>query len=177
MNNKKNLFILLLIPIILAIAVIFYFSVIHQPSTGTCQRMVPIYILWISLVVIILIIVPTSYFLISKSLEEKLKNNMELISNIVKKEKNGNGIKKKEDNNNQLFLKFLNLTERKVVEKLIENKGITLQSEISRMEGMTRLKTHRAVKELERKGIIKIESFGKSNRIILTKDIKNIISK
>jgi uncharacterized membrane protein len=176
MDNKKNLFVLLLIPLILAIAVIVYFSVFYQTSTGTCQRMVPIYVLWISLVVIILIIVPTSYFLISKSLEEKLKSNMEFISNIVKKEKKGNLIKE-EDNQNQLFLKFLNLTERKVFEKLIENKGIVLQSEISRMEGMTRLKTHRAVRELERKGIIKIESFGKSNRIILTKDIKNLISK
>jgi hypothetical protein len=62
------------------------------------------------------------------------------------------------------------------IEKIIENKGSVLQSEISRMEGMTKLKTHRAVKELERKGIVKLEQYGKTNRIILSEDVKDIIS-
>jgi uncharacterized membrane protein len=45
------------------------------------------------------------------------------------------------------------------------------------MGGMTKLKTHRAVKELERKGVIKLEQYGKTNRILLRDDIKDIISK
>ena len=75
------------------------------------------------------------------------------------------------------ILKLLNLNEKKVVEKLIENKGTILQSEISRMDNMTKLKTHRAVKELERKGIVKVESYGKTNKIILSEDIKNMLLK
>jgi len=67
--------------------------------------------------------------------------------------------------------------ERKVVETLIGKKGEILQSEISRIEGMTKLKTHRAVRDLERKGIIKRESYGKTHRIILSKDIKELILK
>ena len=72
---------------------------------------------------------------------------------------------------------MLSSNERKVVEKIIENNGSVLQSEISRMENMTKLKTHRAVKELERKGVIKLEQYGKTNRIVLSDDIKEIISK
>lgn len=61
--------------------------------------------------------------------------------------------------------------------KMIENDGKILQSKISRIEGMTKLKTHRAVKDLEIKGIVKKEAHGKTNRIILKKDIKDIFSK
>ena len=57
---------------------------------------------------------------------------------------------------------------------LIENNGKVLQAEINRIEGMTKLKTHRTVKDMERKGIIKRESFGKTNRIILSDDIKDL---
>jgi uncharacterized membrane protein len=78
-------------------------------------------------------------------------------------------------NSNGSILKLLNSNEKKVVEKIIENKGSALQSEISRMEGMTKLKAHRAVKELERKGIVKLEQYGKTNRIILAEDIKEVI--
>jgi uncharacterized membrane protein len=80
-------------------------------------------------------------------------------------------------NNTGSILKLLNSNEKKVVEKIIENKGSALQSEIGRMEGMTKLKTHRAVKELERKGIVKLEQYGKTNKIILAKDIKEVILK
>jgi hypothetical protein len=179
MESKKNLFILILIPALFGAAVIIYFTFFHQIGTGTCQRMVPNYILWISLVVIIAITVPTSYFLISRNLEEKLKANMEIISNLVKKDEKINDDKNKEKDckENGLFLKFLNSSERKVTEKIIENKGNILQSEISRIEGMTRLRAHRTLKELESKGIISLEKYGKTNRIILNKEIKNILFK
>ena len=69
------------------------------------------------------------------------------------------------------------MSERKVVERLIEKKGDVLQSEISKMEGMNKLKTHRAVIDLERKGIIKRESYGKTHHITLSKDVKELILK
>lgn len=102
---------------------------------------------------------------------------MKIISKIINK---GNSISKetpKKITEKNIILKFLNKSEKKVLEKLIENRGTVLQSEISRMEGMTTLKTHRTVKDMERKGIVKIEAHGKTNRIILMKDIKDFMLK
>jgi uncharacterized membrane protein len=60
---------------------------------------------------------------------------------------------------------------------MIRKDGEALQSEISRTEGMSKLKTHRTVSSLEKKGIIKRETFGKTYRIILENDVKEIILK
>jgi DNA-binding MarR family transcriptional regulator len=110
-------------------------------------------------------------------LEEKLEANLNIISKLVKKRNSvlsKNSIKTYYKN---IILKFLNFGERKVMEKLIEKRGETLQSEITRLEGMTKLKAHRAVRNLEKKGIIKVEKYGKTNRIILSKDVRDIILK
>lgn len=141
---------------------------------------IPIYTLPLSSILLIAAVIPMSYYFISKRLEEKLEIKFNLISKIMKK---NNSTSNNISNNTpgiddkDIILKFLNLGERKVVESLIKKKGEILQSEISRMEGMTKLKTHRAVRDLERKGIIKRESHGKTNRIILSKDIKEAILK
>ena len=91
---------------------------------------------------------------------------------------NKNNIKKNSvEINKDAILKLLNFNERKVLEKLIDKKGETLQSEISRMKGMNKLKTHRAIKNLEMKGVVEIEDYGKTKRIILAKDVKNIMLK
>ena len=100
--------------------------------------------------------------------------NLNPLLKLIDKKNSGSktSIKKVEHNT---ILKFLNASERKILEKLIENKGTTLQLEISRMPGMNKLKTHRAIKDLERKGIIKTESHGKTNLIILDNDIRDTI--
>ncbi len=116
-----------------------------------------------------------TYYFISRRLEEKLEKNMKIISKFISKNNQPPKKEKKQTNSKDIVLKFLNPGERKILEMLIERKDAVLQSEISRMDGMTKLKTHRAVKDLERKGIIKTESYGKTNRIILTKDIKDIM--
>ena len=91
---------------------------------------------------------------------------------------NKNNIKKNSvEINKDAILKLLNFNERKVLEKLIDKKGETLQSEISRMKEMNKLKTHRAIKNLEMKGVVEIEDYGKTKRIILAKDVKNIMLK
>jgi len=145
---------------------------------GICPRMIPNYLLWLSLILMVLVIVPISYYFVSKRLEEKMEKNLNAITKLMDhKTASGSKEEKIKLTNNGNILKLLNQNEKKVVEKIIENKGSALQSEISRMEGMTKLKTHRAVKELERKGIIKLEQYGKTNRIILSEDIKEIINK
>jgi uncharacterized membrane protein len=102
---------------------------------------------------------------------------MKLISKVI--DKNNSASKKKaiKMDNKEIIFKFLNLNERKVLEKLIEREGIVMQSEINLIEGMTKLKTHRAVKDLERKSIIKTESYGKTNRITLSNEIREFITK
>lgn len=140
------------------------------------QRMIPSFLLWTSLILAVLVIVPASYYLLSKRLDEKLEKNMKIMLRLMDKD---NSILKADPGElgENIILKFLNGNQKKVLEKLIEKNGVALQSEISRMEGMTTLKTHRAIKDLEKKGIIKTESHGKTNRIILTKDIKGVLLK
>ena len=178
----------LLLPIsimaVIAIILIVAYSIFQNFTThslygqGLCPRMVPNYMLWLSLILMVVIIVPISYYVISKRLEEKLEKNLNAITKMVD-HKVKSGVKKEnlQTNNNGSILKLLNPNEKKVVEKIIENDGSALQSEISRMEGMTKLKTHRAVKELERKGIVTLKQYGKTNKILLTKDIEEVILK
>ena len=140
-----------------------------------CPRMVPNYVLWLSMILMIIVIVPISYYLISRRLENKLEKNMEILFKFIKKHNNKNNPRRKiENGNTPLILKFLKPDERKVVEMLIENKGKVSQSEITRMPGMTKLKTHRAIKELEFKGIIQIQKDGMTNKITLSNDIKEL---
>jgi uncharacterized membrane protein len=179
------------LPAIVGISLIIFFSVYeaprYSPSQGPMEhmppriisfpmqsRIIPSYLLWISLILMVLIVVPLSYYFLSKRVDKKLEHNMEIISKLM----NGKPLPRKTSSDiteREIILKFLNENERKVLEKLIENEGSVLQSEISRMAEMTTLKTHRAIKDLEKKGIIKKESYGKTNRIILIKEIKDVI--
>lgn len=138
---------------------------------------IPSFILPLSSVLLIVAIVPMSYYFISRRFEERLDMKFGVISKLVQKNNSVSNKIPTETDEKNIILKFLNLGERKIIERLIEKKGDVLQSEISRMEGMDKLKTHRAVKDLERKGIIKTESHGKTNRIILSKDVKEVILK
>ena len=184
--NPKYRRLLLPISIIAFIGVVFIiwyslfkdFSGYPLAGQGICPRMIPNYLLWFSLILMVLVIVPISYYIVSKRLEEKMEKNLSAITKLVDHKLNS-GSKKENVKpiNNGSILKLLNPNEKKVVERIIENKGSVLQSEISRIEGMTKLKAHRAVKDLERKGIVNLEQYGKTNKIILTKDIKEIISK
>ncbi len=145
---------------------------------GMCPRMIPNYLLWLSMVLMVIVVVPISYHFVSKKLEEKMEKNLNMITKLMNhKIASENNDEKIRLTSNGNILKLLNPNERKVIEKIIENKGNALQSEISRMEGMTKLKAHRAVKELASKGIIKVEQYGKTNQLILIEDFKDIIQK
>lgn len=100
---------------------------------------------------------------------------MALISKLVSKDKGGAITKSNSRTiDKEIIFKFLSPIEGKILNMLIENNGRVLQAEINRIEGMTKLKTHRAVKDMERKGILKRESFGKTNRIVLSDYIKDL---
>jgi uncharacterized membrane protein len=75
------------------------------------------------------------------------------------------------------LIQFLSADEKKVVEKIIEENGKVLQSEITRMEGLGKVKSHRILQRLSDRGVIEIEGHGKTNIVKLTKTIKEAIIK
>ncbi len=144
--------------------------VMHSAPTPILYRLI------LSPALLMIATVFGTYYFISRRLEEKLEKNMALISKLI--DKNSPVTKENPEKvDNALVLKFFNANERKILETLIEKNGAALQSEISRMEGMNKLRTHRAIKEMERKGIIKTESHGKTNRVILAGNVKEILLK
>jgi DNA-binding MarR family transcriptional regulator len=147
-----------------------------EPFTRDRPR-IPIYNSLLSSALLMVAIIPVSYYFMSKGFEERLERKFDVIAKLMKKNNSVSSKTKTKIDDKNIILKFLNVGERKVVGALIEKKGEILQSDINRMEGMTKLKTHRAVRDLERKGIIKRESYGKTNRIFLSKDIKEAIFK
>jgi len=190
MNEKYRRWLLLIsISAIIGFLIILSFSISEVSEQSALSwyrplisglrgpRPIPVHILLILSVLLIVSTVPMSYYFMSQKLEEKLEKNMRLFVKLIKK---NNLIPDKSlikiDSKN-IILKFLNSGERKVLEKLIERKGEVLQSEISRAKGMTKLNTHRAVKDLKRKGVIEVQPYGKTNRIILAKEVKDIILK
>lgn len=72
----------------------------------------------------------------------------------------------------EIVLRFLDANERKVVDLLIRNKGKMLQVEVSRMEGMTKLKAHRIIQKLVNRGVIEVQKNGKTNILRFTKEIE-----
>ena len=71
----------------------------------------------------------------------------------------------------KIILNFLNPNEKRVVDKLLENQGKVQQIELSRLPDMSKVKTHRLLNDMERKGIIKRERYGKVNLIVLDKGL------
>ncbi|MBI2079712.1 hypothetical protein HYT84_03035 [Candidatus Micrarchaeota archaeon] len=82
--------------------------------------------------------------------------------------------KKLVNTNINIVMKFLNKEDQEILHLLLQKDGMTTQSEISRLPGMTRLKAHRVVKKLEDHKIIHIEKHGKINLIRLVDELKNL---
>lgn len=92
------------------------------------------------------------YFLISKH----LKDRKELTKNI------------------EFTLGFLDTDERKIVTALIDNKGELNQAEFEKITGFHRVKVHRILVRLKSKGLIEKSASGKSKKIELNSEIRNI---
>ena len=173
--------ILVIIVFFIVVAVDFY-NTCNEPASSTGpgkgQGKNPLqnYILWAASALIVAVIIPVSYYLISKSMKKQLEENMKLISQIVNTNSNNEQSETKnvENSYKAVLLKFLNYNENKVLKKLIEHNGSVLQSEISRLPNMGKVKAHRVLKDMEIKGIIYIEKYGKTNRIALSKDVKKL---
>lgn len=75
------------------------------------------------------------------------------------------------------LMQFLNKEEKLVVQKILENNGKVFQSEISRIEGIGKLKSHRILQKLSDRGVIEIEKYGKTNIVKLAENIKEVLLK
>jgi uncharacterized membrane protein len=74
--------------------------------------------------------------------------------------------------NAETVLKLLNPDERKLVNLLLENNGKVLQAEVTRLPGMTKVKSHRIVQRLVERNVVEVEQLGKTNIVKFTKEIK-----
>ena len=77
--------------------------------------------------------------------------------------------------NTKVILNFLTGPEKKVIETLIENDGKVQQYELSHLPDLNKLKTHRILVNLEQKGIIHKEKHGKINKIVLNKELYEVL--
>jgi len=71
-----------------------------------------------------------------------------------------------------IVTKFLNADEKKLVNLLVENNGKVLQAEVSRLPGMSKLKSHRVVQKLIDRGVIEKEKIGKTNIVKFSAEIR-----
>ena len=161
-SNKKT--IAGLIALICLIALIFYLPnivMLTNPTVctidGVCQHeerltlltdMIPVFIL-VGIVIGVVV-----FFFMSSRIEAKEKDLSKVTDTLVQ---------------------FLNKDEKLVVQKLIENDGKVLQAEITRIEGLGKVKSHRITQRLLDRGVIEIEGFGKTNMVKLTKGIKDVL--
>jgi len=123
----------------------------HEEYANFLSEMVPIFI------IIGVVIGAVVFFFMSSRLEDKSKN-----------------LKKVSD----ILIQFLAKDEKQVVQKLLDNDGKVFQSEISRLEGVGKLRSHRVIQRLSDRGVIEVEHFGKTNIIRLSKSVKEaLISK
>ena len=133
-----------------------------------CHYMLPNSFYLIFGILLIAATILVSHYLNWRKTAEKLDRQLELISRLTSTNQRENKTAL-----GQSFLKLLNDTERKILEKLKEN-GPMLQSEISRMDGMTKLKAHRTLKGLYQKGVIHTERHGKTNKISVTESAEDL---
>jgi len=75
--------------------------------------------------------------------------------------------------NSEILLRFLSPEEKKLVNALIESNGKVLQAEITRLPGMTKVKSHRVVQRLVDRGVIETVSLGKTNIVRFSKEVKD----
>jgi len=71
----------------------------------------------------------------------------------------------------QALLNMLPPDERKVIAKIIAEGGRVTQAEVSRIEGIGKVKAHRIIERLEKRGAIIKEASGKTNIIRVKKEI------
>jgi len=161
-SNKRTMAGIIILLCVLAL-VIYSPTIIQQTNPTTCtingecqheQRLILLEDLIPIFILIGIAIGAVVFFIMSSRLEKKQKDLSKVTDALVK---------------------FLGKDEKLVVQKLLENNGKVLQAEISRIEGIGKLKSHRIIQKLSDRGVIEIEHYGKTNIIKLNKEIKETL--
>ena len=76
-----------------------------------------------------------------------------------------------------LALSLMEKDERKVVGRIVEEGGRITQSEVSRIEGIGKVKAHRILERLEKRGVLEREQYGKTNMIKLSGKYRKLFLK
>ena len=177
MGDKKWIWIITICALA-AFAVLIVYGLTLAPHGSSDENeshpLIPRYIISYATILIIIALIPLFYFLFKKGLNKNFEETIRILIKSMNESPNNENKNNKVDCKT-IFLNFLNYHEKQVIKKLIEKKGQALQSEISRMNNMGKVKAHRAVRDLQRKGIINIEKYGNTNRIILNEEIKKIL--
>jgi len=69
------------------------------------------------------------------------------------------------------LIRILTNDERRVVEYIINNGGEALQKDIARELRLSRLKTHRIISSLKKRGVVEVEPWGNTNRVKLVDEV------
>jgi len=96
---------------------------------------------WLTSLFLFLGTIFLSYWFVSRRLEKKIEKMIKVIERSIEA-KTQNNRKIAFNSDRDLILRFLSYGERKIIEKLIEKRGVILQAELSRIEGMNKLKAH-----------------------------------
>jgi uncharacterized membrane protein len=126
-------------------------STVLCETCNTCSWNVSVFDIIPILVTLAIMIGAGAYYFMSQKIESKQEN-----------------LKK----NTSVILKLMNADEKKLIEILVNNNGKALQAQLTRLPGMNKVKSHRIVKKLIERGVIKIEKYGKTNFITLNDEIK-----
>jgi uncharacterized membrane protein len=149
--NKPLLAVLLIVLFVLAVVV----TIVTYNSQSAPESLKPIVKFHFELMILIAVlgvgVGAATFYLMGEQVERKSQESRK---------------------NAELLLKFLSGDEKKVVERLLKNDGKAMQYELSRLEGLTRLKAHRIVGKLERQGIVAVEKIGKVNSVRLTEEFR-----
>ena len=189
LKRRPHLILIIVIILIFVVASGFYYitrsdtsendSSGSGPGKGQGKYWNQNYTMLAALAVVIVLLASLSYYFMSKKVDKHLEENMRVISQIVNTNSNAEQSETQNTKNSckTILLKFLNYNENRALKKLIENNGSILQSEISRMPNMGKVKAHRILKDMEIKRIISIEKYGKTNRINLSEDVRDLFLK
>lgn len=136
-----------------SLSVYYVQSVIHSGDACSCSIPIPL-----------LIVVLSSLGLFTGSVTYYL-----MMDRIIEKYKKKRGLKKAV----QPILGLLKKKERLVVQKLVESKSLT-QAQLSKKLDLNRVQVSRVLQKLEDKNFIKKTKKGKTNKIELSDEIKEL---
>lgn len=157
-----------IVAIIMIVANIFTIYITKE------RHYISVYNAWM-LSITILLIIPFMYIFLLKKIKHQIEESMITISRILTTQNNDTNTKTSTKLLKNYLYRFLDFDEKKIIEKIAEKNGFILQSELSRLTNMNKVRLHRLLQNMRKREIISIERYGKTNRIILTEDVKKIL--